>query len=169
MIRRPPRSTRVRSSAASDVYKRQLGPPPRQTTLARHALTKRSRLRWIALTRETPVEQGFHCFRVFGFWLLQGQWDRGVDEVEGAALGGGGFGQGRHEGCALVVAVAQVDSGQGGEVVQQGGEAAGGLAVGGGLGRSLGVGALGTLGGGDGVGRVGTLLIGERQWRPRGS
>src|SRR5665811_1728788 len=50
MIRRPPRSTRVRSSAASDVYKRQLGPPPRQTTLARHALTKRSRLRWIALS-----------------------------------------------------------------------------------------------------------------------
>src|SRR5450756_2445797 len=27
-----------------------LGPPPRQTTLARPALTKRSRLRWIALT-----------------------------------------------------------------------------------------------------------------------
>jgi type IV secretory pathway VirB2 component (pilin) len=22
------------------------------------------------MTRETPVEQGFHCFRVFGFWLL---------------------------------------------------------------------------------------------------
>src|SRR5665254_23787 len=29
MIRRPPRSTRVRSSAASDVYKRQPSPPER--------------------------------------------------------------------------------------------------------------------------------------------
>jgi hypothetical protein len=109
------------------------------------------------VTRETPVEQGFHCFRVFGFWLLQGEWDRGVDEFEGAALGGGGFGQGGHDGCALVVAVAQVDSGQGSEVVQQGGEAACGLVLGGGLGRSLAVGALGASGGGDGVkgGRAG--------------
>src|SRR5665811_541451 len=33
MIRRPPRSTRVRSSAASDVYKRQAPTTPRTTTL----------------------------------------------------------------------------------------------------------------------------------------
>ena len=58
------------------------------------------------VTRETPAEQGFHCFRGWAFWLLQGQWDRGVDEFEGAALGGGGFGQGGHDGCSLVVAVA---------------------------------------------------------------
>ena len=60
------------------------------------------------------------------FWLLQGEWDRGAQEFEGSALGGGGFGQGGHGGRSLVIAVAQVGSGQGGEVVQQGGEAAGG-------------------------------------------
>src|SRR5665811_2483465 len=34
MIRRPPRSTRVRSSAASDVYKRQTMPVPSPASLA---------------------------------------------------------------------------------------------------------------------------------------
>jgi len=29
--------------------------------------------------------------RVFGFWLLQGQWDRGAQEVEGSPLAGGGY------------------------------------------------------------------------------
>jgi hypothetical protein len=51
--------------------------------------------------RETPVEQGFHCFPVFGFWLLQGQWDRGVDEFEGSALGGGGYGKQVEAGLVL--------------------------------------------------------------------
>jgi hypothetical protein len=27
------------------------------------------------------------------FWLLQGQGDRGVQEFEGSALGGGGYGE----------------------------------------------------------------------------
>src|SRR5665254_23603 len=36
MIRRPPRSTRVRSSAASDVYKRQIPGCPRDPRRARH-------------------------------------------------------------------------------------------------------------------------------------
>jgi len=44
-------------------------------------------------TRETPVDQGFHAFSGFGFWLLQGQWDRSVQEFECAALGGGGDGE----------------------------------------------------------------------------
>ena len=62
--------------------------------------------------------------RVFGFWLLQGQWDRGAQEVEGSPLAGGGHCeqveagfvvagdpkvvtcQGGHDGCTLVVAVA---------------------------------------------------------------
>jgi len=43
------------------------------------------------VTRETPAEQGFHCFRGWAFWLLQGEWDRRVDEFEGSALGGGGY------------------------------------------------------------------------------
>jgi hypothetical protein len=43
--------------------------------------------------RETPAEQGFHCFRGWAFWLLQGQWDRGLQELEGSMLGGGGYGE----------------------------------------------------------------------------
>jgi hypothetical protein len=30
-----------------------------------------------------PAEQGVRCFGVFGFWLLQGQWDGLVEEFEG--------------------------------------------------------------------------------------
>src|ERR1019366_683238 len=115
------------------------------------------------MTRETPVEQGFHCFRVFGFWLLQGQRDRYTEEFECSALGRRGFGEGGHGGAGVVVAVAQVDPGQASQVVQQCGETGGGQLVGGGLGRRLGVGALGALGGGDGVGGVGAVFIGERQ------
>src|SRR5665811_1871577 len=41
MIRRPPRSTRVRSSAASDVYKRQLAPSGEQKTKpTQHSVTE---------------------------------------------------------------------------------------------------------------------------------
>ena len=58
------------------------------------------------MTRETPVEQGFHCFRVFGFWLLQGQRDRCTEEFESSALGRSGFGQGGHGGAGVVVSVA---------------------------------------------------------------
>jgi hypothetical protein len=32
-----------------------------------------------------------YAFSGFGFWLLQGEWDRGVDEFEGSAPGGGGY------------------------------------------------------------------------------
>jgi len=45
------------------------------------------------VTRETPAEQGFHGFRGWVFWLLQGQWDRCVQEFEGSALGGSGYGE----------------------------------------------------------------------------
>src|ERR1035437_8342622 len=119
------------------------------------------------MTRETPVEQGFHCFRVFGFWLLQGQRDRYGEEFEGSALGRSGFGEGGHGGAGVVVSVAEVEPGQTSRVIQQGGEAGGGKLVGGGLGCCLVVGALGASGGGDGVGGVGPVLVGERQWRPR--
>ena len=46
------------------------------------------------------------------FWLRCGQWDGGADEVEGAALIGGGFGQGGHRGVGAVVV--NVVAGQGG-------------------------------------------------------
>src|SRR5665811_1134894 len=39
MIRRPPRSTRVRSSAASDVYKRQVSTSNKQLNFLQHVLT----------------------------------------------------------------------------------------------------------------------------------
>jgi hypothetical protein len=45
------------------------------------------------VTRETPGEQGFHGFGGVVFWLLQGEWDRGVQEFEGSAPGGGGYGE----------------------------------------------------------------------------
>jgi len=45
------------------------------------------------MTRETPVEQGFRRFGGEVFWLLQGQWDRRVEEFEGSTLGGGGYGE----------------------------------------------------------------------------
>ena len=43
------------------------------------------------VTRETPVDQGFHRFLGWAFWLLQGVWDRGAQEFEGSALGGGWY------------------------------------------------------------------------------
>jgi hypothetical protein len=53
------------------------------------------------VTRETPVDQGFRRFGGVVFWLLQGQWDRGADEFEGAALGGGGDGEQVEAGLVL--------------------------------------------------------------------
>jgi hypothetical protein len=118
------------------------------------------------MTRETPGEQGFHCFRVFGFWLLQDQRDRCTEEFEGSALGRRGFGEGGHGGAGVVVAVAEVDSGQRSQVVQQCGETGGGQLVGGGLGRRLGISCVGALGGCDGVGGLGPVLVSERPRRP---
>jgi hypothetical protein len=45
------------------------------------------------MTRETPVDQGFHRYLGWAFWLLQGEWDRGVQEFERDTLGGGGYGE----------------------------------------------------------------------------
>ncbi|WP_460379549.1 hypothetical protein, partial [Staphylococcus aureus] len=63
MIRRPPRSTRVRSSAASDVYKRQM---PRYTaiTTARHA--RRWNLSLIHIsepTRHAQIPYAVFCLK----------------------------------------------------------------------------------------------------------
>jgi hypothetical protein len=52
-------------------------------------------------TRETPADQGFHGFRGWVFWLLQGQWDRRVQEFEGSAPGGGGDGEQVEAGLVL--------------------------------------------------------------------
>ena len=111
------------------------------------------------------METQFYAFSGFGFWLLQGEWDRGVDEFEGSAPGGGGYCE-QVEAGLVVAGDAYVVAGQGGEVAQQRGEAGCGQFVGGGLGRCLVVGCVGALGGGDGVGGLGPVLVGERQRRP---
>ena len=91
------------------------------------------------------------------FRLLQGEWDRGADEIEGLPLGAGRLGEhwdgGGGSGEADLVA------GQGGQVVQQAAEAAIGAArrivLAGGLGLCPG----GALGGGDGVVRGGRVFV----------
>lgn len=75
------------------------------------------------------------------FRLLQGERDRGAQEFERHALGGGGYCEQVEAASSWPTACRGV-AGQRGEVVKQGGEAGGGW-VGGGLGRGLGVGALG--------------------------
>jgi hypothetical protein len=44
-----------------------------------------------SVTRETPVEQGFHRLLGWEFWLLQGQWDRRAKKFEGVPLSGSGY------------------------------------------------------------------------------
>src|SRR6266536_3839220 len=48
---------------------------------------------------------GLRCLGWAGFWLREGQWDGCAEQLEGMALGGGGFGEGGHEGCVGVGAV----------------------------------------------------------------
>ncbi len=99
------------------------------------------------------------------FWLLQGQRDRGADEVEGFLLGTGRLGEYRHgdggSGEPDLVA------GQGGQVLQQSAEAAVGAAGGIALAGGLGLGGGGAAGGGDRAGRGGRVLVGEGERRPR--
>ena len=87
------------------------------------------------------------------FWLLQGQRDRGADEVEGFPLGAGRLGEHRHgDGSA---GEPDLVAGQGGEVLEQAAEAAVGtagcIALAGGLG----------LGGGGAAGRGDRVLRGR--------
>jgi hypothetical protein len=57
------------------------------------------------------------------FWLRGGgERDRGVEEVEGAALVGGGFGEHGHLDVGVVVT--DLVAGKGGQVVEQAAEAA---------------------------------------------
>ena len=42
------------------------------------------------VTRETPVEQGFHRFQGWMLWLLQGEWDWRGKKFEALPLGGSG-------------------------------------------------------------------------------
>jgi hypothetical protein len=60
------------------------------------------------------------------FWLLQGQRDRGADQVEGVALGAGGLGE--HRDGGLGAGEADLVAGQDGQVPEQVAEAAVGAA-----------------------------------------
>src|SRR6476620_3053127 len=97
------------------------------------------------------------------FWLRGGQGDWGADEVEGAALVGGGFGE--HGDVGVGVVVADLVAGQGGQVIEQAAEAAQWGAVGGWVTGGFGLGGGGALCGGDWVVAAGWVLVGESQWR----
>jgi len=60
------------------------------------------------------------------FWLLQGERDRGAEEVEGFPLGAGRLGEHRHGG--LGAGEPDLVTGQGGQVLDQAAEAVIGLA-----------------------------------------
>ncbi len=107
---------------------------------------------------------GFGDFWVWLFWLRGGEWDGGVDEVEGAALIWRGFGE--HGDVGAGAGVADLVAGQGGEVVEQAREAAQRIAKFVVLGGGLGVGVGGALGGGDGVVPLGWVFVGECHWGP---
>src|SRR6478736_569454 len=98
------------------------------------------------------------------FWLRGGQGDWGADEVEGAALVGGGFGE--HGDVGVGVVVADLVAGQGGQVIEQAAEAAQWGAVGGLVTGGFGLGGGGALCGGVWVVAAGWVLVGESQWRP---
>jgi len=61
------------------------------------------------------------------FWLLEGERDRGADEVECLALCGGGLGEHGDGGCGA--GEADLVAGEGGQVGEQALEAARGLVV----------------------------------------
>jgi hypothetical protein len=63
---------------------------------------------------------------VWLFWLPEGQWYGGVDELEGVALVGGGLGEHGHGGVG--VGEADLVAGEGGQVLEQAAEAAVGVA-----------------------------------------
>src|SRR5580704_5108741 len=98
-------------------------------------------------------------------WLLQGERDRGIDELEGLPLGAGRLGEHRDGGGGA--GEADLVAGQGGQVVQQAAEAAvgpPGLVV---LGGGLGLGGGRAAGGRDRAGLGGGFLVGAGQRRPR--
>jgi hypothetical protein len=39
------------------------------------------------------LSRGFTVFGCWAFWLQQGEWDRGAEEFERLAPGGGGYGE----------------------------------------------------------------------------
>src|SRR5215831_7178120 len=110
-------------------------------------------------------ELGFLVFGGCGVWLREGDRDGGVEEFEGAALGGGGFGELVEFGAVDVDAVA----GEGGQVGQQGAEGADGLVGVVAVAGCLAAGGGRAGGGGDGVVPVGRFGVGVGQRGQRGA
>ncbi len=99
------------------------------------------------------------------FWLRgDGEGDRSVNEVEGAALGGGGLGEFVDFDVGLVVA--DPVAGEGGQVIEQVAEASYRVASRVVFGGGFGVCSWGALRGGDGVVPMRRCFVGECQWRP---
>ncbi len=69
------------------------------------------------MTNESPAELGIHRFRWWLFWLLQCERDRGADQIEGAALICGGFGEDGHGGRGA--GEPDLVAGEGGQVGQE--------------------------------------------------
>ena len=99
------------------------------------------------------------------FWLLQGEGDGGADQLKGAVLVGGGFGEHGHGGLGRWEA--DLVAGEGGQVGEQAAEAAVGVAGLVMLGRCLGLGVDERWARGDGAGRLERVLVGEVSAGPR--
>ena len=97
------------------------------------------------------------------WWLLQGQGDRGADQVEGLTLSAGGLGE--HGDLRGGAGEADLVAGQGGQVLDQAAEAVVGLPGRVVLAGGLGLGSGGAAGRGDRVLRDGRVLVGEGELR----
>ena len=96
------------------------------------------------------------------FWLLEGQWDGRVEELEGSALGVGGLGEHGHGGVGA--GEADLVAGEGAQMGEQSLVAVGGqVGVGGGFAGCFGGGGGGSACGCDGVVAVGGVFVGEGQ------
>jgi len=117
-------------------------------------------IRWAV----SGLSWAFTAMAGWSSWLLQGERDRGIDELECLSLGAGRLGEHRDGGGGA--GEADLVAGQGGQVLEQAAEAVVGLP-----GRVVLAGGLGlrgrrSAGGCDGVVPPGRVLIGEGQGRP---
>src|SRR5208283_1502731 len=111
---------------------------------------------------EPPVVLGVRSFRGGVFWLLEGQGDGRVEELECLALGVCGLGEDGHGGVGA--GEADLVAGQGGQVCEQSLVAVGGqVGVGGGFAGCFGVGVGGSAGGCDGVVALRWVFVGVGQ------
>ena len=107
------------------------------------------------------VDVGFCRLRWLVSCLREGEWEAGVEELEGAALGGGGEVELVDGGFVGDGGEAQGVAGEGGEVVEQPAEGVDGCAVGMGLPAGFVLGARRAAGRGDRVRTGRRVFVGE--------